>query len=150
MAQIFICALSLCYGIYFRNYSCELIYYFTYHYISVYINITALTIQYHRGKSTKFLECESSENQEYGRTFYEQVAMDLGYKQRFIHSFQCVYMLKDYPYFKKKDFEYLCGRIQVLIPDNKRKPGKRYKIIRNCIFFPVFIILAKNLCTFEC
>lgn len=33
----------------FRNYSCELIYYFTYHYISVYINITALTIQYHRG-----------------------------------------------------------------------------------------------------
>lgn len=25
-AQIFICALSLCYGIYFRNYSCELIY----------------------------------------------------------------------------------------------------------------------------
>lgn len=81
MAQIFICALSLCYGIYFRNYSCELIYYFTYHYISVYINITALTIQYHRGKSTKFLECESSENQEYGRTFYEQVAMDLGYKQ---------------------------------------------------------------------
>ena len=27
-------------------------------------------------------------------------------------------MLKDYPYFKKKDFEYLCGRIQVLIPDN--------------------------------
>lgn len=69
-------------------------------------------------KSPKFLECESSENQEYGRTFYEQVAMDLGYKQRFIHSFQCVYMLKDYPYFKKKDFEYLRGRIQVLIPDN--------------------------------
>lgn len=68
--------------------------------------------------SPKFLVCESPENQEYGRTFYEQVAMDLGYKQRFIHSFQCVYMLKDYPYFQKKDFEYLRGRIQVLIPDN--------------------------------
>lgn len=68
--------------------------------------------------SPKFLECESPENQEYGRTFYEQIAMDLGYKQRFIHSFQCVYMLKDYPYFKKKDFEYLRARIQVLIPDN--------------------------------
>lgn len=69
-------------------------------------------------KSPKFLVCESPENREYGRTFYEQVAMDLGYKQRFIHSFQCVYMLKDYPYFQKKDFEYLRGRIQVLIPDN--------------------------------
>lgn len=29
--------------------------------------------------------------------------------------FKCVYMLKDYPYFKESDFEYLRGKIQVLI-----------------------------------
>ena len=27
-------------------------------------------------------------------------------------------MLKDYPYFQQKDFEYLRGKIQVLIPDD--------------------------------
>ena len=31
--------------------------------------------------------------------FYEVVTSDLNYKQRFIHSFKCVYMLKDYPLF---------------------------------------------------
>lgn len=45
----------------------------------------------------------------------ETVASDLNYKKRFIHSFKCVYMLKDYPYFKESDFEYLRGKIQVLI-----------------------------------
>lgn len=33
-------------------------------------------------------------------------------KERFIHSFKCVYMLKDYPIFKESDFEYLRGKIQ--------------------------------------
>ena len=68
-------------------------------------------------KSTGFLECETEEDREYGRGFYETVASDLGYKKRFIHSFECVYMLKDYPLFKEKDFEYLRGKIQVLIPE---------------------------------
>lgn len=68
-------------------------------------------------KSTGFLECESEEDKKYGRGFYEVVASDLGYKQRFIHSFKCVYMLKDYPLFKESDFEYLRGKIQVLIPE---------------------------------
>lgn len=68
-------------------------------------------------KSTGFLECESEEDKKYGRGFYEVVASDLGYKQRFIHSFMCVYMLKDYPLFKESDFEYLRGKIQVLIPE---------------------------------
>ena len=68
-------------------------------------------------KSTGFLECESEEDQKYGRGFYETVASDLNYKQRFIHSFKCVYMLKDYPLFKESDFEYLRGKIQVLIPE---------------------------------
>ena len=68
-------------------------------------------------KSTGFLECESEEDREYGRGFYETVASDLNYKQRFIHSFRCVYMLKDYPLFKESDFEYLRGRIQVLLPE---------------------------------
>lgn len=67
-------------------------------------------------KSKGFLECESEDNREYGRGFYETVASDLNYKNRFIHSFKCVYMLKDYPYFKESDFEYLRGKIQVLIP----------------------------------
>ncbi len=67
-------------------------------------------------KSKGFLECESEEDQKYGRGFYETVASDLNYKQRFIHSFQCVYMLKDYPIFKESDFEYLRGKIQVLLP----------------------------------
>lgn len=68
-------------------------------------------------KSTGFLECESEENRKYGRGFYEAVASDLNYKQRFIHSFKCVYMLKDYPLFKESDFEYLRGKIQVLLPE---------------------------------
>ena len=37
-------------------------------------------------KSEGFLECESEEDQKYGRGFYEVVASDLNYKQRFIHS----------------------------------------------------------------
>ena len=68
-------------------------------------------------KSTGFLECESEEDQKYGRGFYEVVASDLNYKQRFIHSFKCVYMLRDYPLFEENDFEYLRGKIQVLIPE---------------------------------
>ena len=39
-------------------------------------------------------------------------------KKRFIHSFRCVYMLKDYPPFQANDFEYLRGRIQILLPEN--------------------------------
>ena len=68
-------------------------------------------------KSTGFLESESEEDRKYGRGFYETVASDLNYKRRFIHSFKCVYMLKDYLYFKESDFEYLRGKIQVLIPE---------------------------------
>ncbi len=68
-------------------------------------------------KSTGFLECESEKNREYGRGFYEVVASDLNYKKRFIHSFKCVYMLRDYPLFKESDFEHLRGKIQVLIPE---------------------------------
>ena len=68
-------------------------------------------------KSTGFLECESEEERKYGRGFYETVASDLNYKQRFIHSFTCVYMLRDYPIFKENDFEYLRGNIQVLLPE---------------------------------
>ena len=68
-------------------------------------------------KSEGFLECESEEDREYGRGFYETVASDLHYKQRFMHSFKCVYMLKDYPPFKQSDFEYLRGKIQVLLPE---------------------------------
>lgn len=63
-------------------------------------------------KSTGFLKCESEEDRKYGRGFYETVASDLNYKQRFIHSFKCVYMLKDHPIFKESDFEYLRGKIQ--------------------------------------
>ena len=68
-------------------------------------------------KSTRFLACESEADREYGSGFYEAVASDLHYKQRFIHSFKCVYMLKDYPLFKESDFEYLRGKIQVLLPE---------------------------------
>ena len=68
-------------------------------------------------KSAGFLECESEADRNYGRGFYEVVASDLSYKQRFMHSFKCVYMLKDYPLFKERDFEYLRGKIQVLIPE---------------------------------
>lgn len=69
-------------------------------------------------KSTGFLKCESEADQSYGRGFYETVASDLNYKKRFIHSFRCVYMLKDYPPFQANDFEYLRGRIQILLPEN--------------------------------
>ena len=68
-------------------------------------------------KSTGFLECESEAEREYGRGFYEVAASDLNYKQRFIHSFKCVYMLKDSPLFKESDFEHLRGKIQVLLPE---------------------------------
>ena len=79
-------------------------------------------------KSNGFLECESEDDKKYGRVFYEVVASDLNYKKRFIHSFKCVYMLKDYPYFKESDFEYLKGKIQVLIPEKdifKKEDQKR-------------------------
>ncbi len=56
-------------------------------------------------KSTGFLECEPKKERKYGRGFYETVASDLNYKQRFIHSFKCVYMLKDYPVFEENDFK---------------------------------------------
>ena len=69
-------------------------------------------------KSTGFLEPESEADRKYGRGFYEVVASDLNYMRRFIHSFKCVYMLKDYPVFKERDFEYLRGKIQVLLPEN--------------------------------
>ncbi len=68
-------------------------------------------------RSTRFLECESEEDRKYGRGFYEVVASDLNYKQRFIHSFKCVYMLRDYPIFEENDFAYLRGKIQVLLPE---------------------------------
>ncbi len=55
-------------------------------------------------KSAGFLEPEAEADREYGRGFYETVASDLNYKHRFIHSFKCVYMLKDYPIFKESDF----------------------------------------------
>ena len=69
-------------------------------------------------KSAGFLKCESEADQSYGRGFYETVASDLNYKKRFIHSFRCVYMLKDYPPFQANDFEYLRGRILILLPEN--------------------------------
>lgn len=69
-------------------------------------------------KSQNFLACESPEDQAYGRTFYETVAEDIGYKQRFIHSYECVYRLKDYKIFEKKDFEYLRGKIQIIVPES--------------------------------
>lgn len=68
-------------------------------------------------KEHGILACESEEDRSYGSGFYEAVASDLHYKQRFIHSFKCVYMLKDYPLFKESDFEYLRGKIQVLLPE---------------------------------
>ena len=68
-------------------------------------------------KSKRFLECESEADRKYGRGFYETVASDLNYKQRFIHSFKCVYMLRDYPIFEENDFAYLRGKIQVLLPE---------------------------------
>lgn len=70
-----------------------------------------------RKQGPGFLACESPQNQKYGMTFYETVTSDLQYKERFIHSFQCVYVLKDYPCFKPADFEYLRGKIQIFIPD---------------------------------
>ena len=56
------------------------------------------------------------------------MASDLNYKQRFNHSFKCGYMLKDYPLFEENDFEYLRGKIQVLLPEKdifKKEDQKR-------------------------
>lgn len=69
-------------------------------------------------KSAVFLKCESEADRSYGRGFYETVASDLNYKKRFIHSFRSVYMLKDYPPFQANDFEYLRGRVLILLPEN--------------------------------
>lgn len=46
-----------------------------------------------------------------------------------IHSFRCVYMLKDYSPFRANDFEYLRGRILILLPENdifKKENQKRF------------------------
>lgn len=68
--------------------------------------------------SPKFLECEIPENKTYGVSFYETVASDLQYKKRFIHSYTCVFMLRNCEYFKKEDFEYLRGKVQILVPEH--------------------------------
>ena len=68
--------------------------------------------------SPKFLEYETPENKAYGISFYETVASDLQYKKRFIHSYTCVFMLRNCEYFKKEDFEYLRGKVQILVPEH--------------------------------
>lgn len=68
--------------------------------------------------SPKFLEYETPENKAYGISFYETVASDLQYKKRFIHSYTCVFMLRNCEYFKKEDFAYLRGKVQVLVPEH--------------------------------
>lgn len=68
--------------------------------------------------SPKFLEYETSENKAYGISFYETVASDLQYKKRFIHSYTCVFMLRNCEYFKKEDFAYLHGKVQILVPEH--------------------------------
>ena len=68
--------------------------------------------------SPKFLEYETPENKAYGISFYETVASDLQYKKRFIHSYTCVFMLRNCEYFKKEDFAYLRGKVQILVPEH--------------------------------
>lgn len=68
--------------------------------------------------SPKFLEYETPENKAYGISFYEAVASDLQYKKRFIHSYTCVFMLRNCEYFKKEDFAYLRGKVQILVPEH--------------------------------
>ena len=68
--------------------------------------------------SPKFLEYETPENKAYGISFYETVASDLQYKKRFIHNYTCVFMLRNCEYFKKEDFEYLRGKVQILVPEH--------------------------------
>lgn len=68
--------------------------------------------------SPKFLEYETLENKAYGISFYETVASDLQYKKRFIHSYTCVFMLRNCEYFKKEDFAYLRGKVQILVPEH--------------------------------
>lgn len=68
--------------------------------------------------SPKFLEYETPENKAYGISFYETVASDLQYKKRFIHSYTCVCMLRNCEYFKKEDFAYLHGKVQILVPEH--------------------------------
>ena len=68
--------------------------------------------------SPKFLEYETPENKAYGISFYETVASDLQYKKRFIHSYTCVFMLRNCEYFKKEDFTYLHGKVQILVPEH--------------------------------
>lgn len=67
-------------------------------------------------KCQGFLDCETPDGQAYGMSFYETVASDLHYKYRFMHSIKCVDQLKNYPVFVPADFEYLRGKIQILIP----------------------------------
>lgn len=68
--------------------------------------------------SPKFLEYETPENKAYGISFYETVASDLQYKKRFIHSYTCVFMLRNCECFKKEDFAYLRGKVQILVPEH--------------------------------
>lgn len=68
--------------------------------------------------SPKFLEYETPENKAYGISFYETVASDLQYKKRFIHSYTCVFMLRNCEYFKKEDFAYQHGKVQILVPEH--------------------------------
>ena len=50
-----------------------------------------------------------------------------------IHSFRCVYMLKDYPPFQANDFEYLRGRILILLPENDIFKKRRSETVRRSV-----------------
>ena len=69
-------------------------------------------------KCDGFLTCESPEDQAYGKTFYETVASDLHYKEKFIHSVKAVNELKNCKLFTESDFAYLRGKVQVLLPEH--------------------------------
>lgn len=69
-------------------------------------------------KCDAFLTCESPEDQAYGKTFYETVASDLHYKEKFIHSVKAVNELKNCKLFTESDFAYLRGKVQVLLPEH--------------------------------
>lgn len=67
---------------------------------------------------TAYLACETPLDQEYGRTFFGVITSDRHYKKKFIHSTECLYDLLHYEVFTEQAFEYLRGKVQIILPEN--------------------------------
>lgn len=68
-------------------------------------------------KVSGYMDCEAEEDRKYGISFFGVMRTDLQYKDRLLHSFELLYDFLNYDIFRREDFEYLRGKILILLPE---------------------------------